>query len=325
MLMDTATIEVRGGAGGDGCVSFRREKYVPRGGPDGGDGGDGGSVTLEAAEGRFTLLDFHYRRQYRAESGRHGSGNDKRGRDGGDVVLRVPVGTLVRDCESGDVLVDLDTPGSRFVIAAGGRGGRGNARFASPTDRAPRRAEKGRPGEARVVELELKLLADVGVVGLPNAGKSTLLSRVSAARPKIGDFPFTTRSPVLGLVRFGTDGSFVMADLPGLIEGAHEGRGLGHDFLRHVERTRLLVVLLDASSAPEDAYTTLVKELEGYGRGLAEKPRVVVLNKVDLTESAPEPLPTFGGEQVYQVSALKGEGLSELLIALGGMLEACAD
>jgi GTP-binding protein len=321
MLIDTATIEVRGGAGGNGCISFRREKYVPHGGPNGGDGGDGGSVTLEASEGRFTLLDFHYRRHYKAESGRHGGGSGKRGRDGEGVVLRVPVGTLVRDHESGEVLADLDEPRERFVAAAGGRGGRGNQRFASSTDQAPRRAEKGRPGEGRTIDLELKLLADVGIVGLPNAGKSTLLSKVSAARPRIGDFPFTTLSPVLGLVGFGRDGSFVMADLPGLIEGAHAGKGLGHRFLRHVERTSVLVLLLDASAAPAEAYATLVGELERYGQGLSEKPRVVVLNKVDLLGSAPDPLPGFGGEQVLAVSALRGEGLSELRAVLGSMLE----
>lgn len=321
MLIDTATIEVRGGAGGDGCVSFRREKYVPRGGPNGGDGGHGGSVTLEASAGRFTLLDFRYRRRYRAESGRHGSSNDKRGRDGEDVILKVPVGTLVRDHESGEVLADLSEGGARFVVAAGGRGGRGNARFASSTDQAPRRAEKGRPGEDRVVDLELKLLADVGIVGLPNAGKSTLLSRVSAAKPRIADFPFTTRSPVLGLVRYGRDGSFVMADLPGLIEGAHEGKGLGLAFLRHVERTSVLVLLLDASADPEDAYAVLLGELEGYGHGLSEKPRLVVLSKTDLLGGPPVPPPRFGGEPVYAVSALTGDGLAELLFALGGALE----
>lgn len=321
MLIDTARIEVRGGAGGNGCISFRRERYVPHGGPNGGDGGDGGSVTFEASEGRFTLLDFRYRRHYRAESGRHGGGSGKRGRDGESVVLKVPVGTLIRDRESGDVLADLDEPGARFVVAAGGRGGRGNARFASSTDQAPRRAEKGRPGDERRVELELKLLADVGIVGLPNAGKSTLLSRVSAARPRVGDFPFTTLSPVLGLVGFGRDGSFVMADLPGLIEGAHTGKGLGDRFLRHVERTSVLVLLLDVSATPEEAYGILLGELEGYGEGLSEKPRVVVLSKTDLLGGAPDPLPVFGDEPVLAVSAVSGEGLAELRCVLGRMLE----
>lgn len=325
MLIDTATIEVRGGAGGNGCVSFRREKYVPRGGPDGGDGGNGGSVALEASEGRFTLLDFHYRRHYRAENGRHGSGKGRRGRDGEGLMLRVPVGTLVMDRESGEILADLDEPGARFVVAPGGRGGRGNARFATPTDRAPRRAEDGRPGVERTVDLELKLLADVGVVGLPNAGKSTLLSSVSAARPRIGDFPFTTLSPVLGLVESGTGGSFVMADLPGLIEGAHEGKGLGHRFLRHVERTSVLLLLLDASGEPAEAYGVLLGELRGYGQGLSEKRRLVVLNKIDLLDDAPQKLPAFGGEPVLAISALTGEGLPEMRAALWEMLEEIAD
>ncbi len=313
MLIDTATINVKGGNGGNGCVSFRREKYVPRGGPDGGDGGDGGSVVIEARGGRYTLLDFHYRRHYRAGNGRHGSGSNRRGRDGEDIVLPVPVGTVVRDRETGEVLADLDEPGKRVVVAAGGRGGRGNARFATPTDRTPRRAEKGRAGGERVVDLELKLVADVGIVGLPNVGKSTLLSKMSAARPKIGDFPFTTLSPVLGLVRVDVGREFVMADLPGLIEGAHDGRGLGHRFLRHVERTRVLLLLLDASEPDvQESYRVLLGELSAYGRGLAEKPRVVALNKTDLLARPPGSWPSFGGEQVVAVSALTGKGVEEL-------------
>lgn len=323
MLVDTATVELRGGDGGRGCLSFRREKYVPRGGPDGGDGGHGGSVVLVAREGRFTLLDFRYRRQYRAERGQHGAGATKRGRDGEDVVLEVPVGTVVRDHETGEVIADLDAPGARVVAARGGRGGRGNARFATSTDRAPRRAEEGRPGEERIVDLELKLIADVGIVGLPNAGKSTLLSKLSAARPKIADFPFTTLSPVLGLVRHGVDGSYVVADLPGLIEGAHEGKGLGDRFLRHAERTRGLVVLLDSTAAdPAGDYRTLLTELECYGQGLPEKPRIVVLNKIDLfgEKAALPPLPR--GVEALAVSALTGAGLEELRHAVWRMVEA---
>ncbi len=322
MLIDTATITVRGGDGGKGCVSFRREKYVTFGGPNGGDGGSGGSVTIVARDGRSTLLDFRHRRHYRAESGQHGGGARKTGRNGEDVVIEVPVGTIVKDHESGEVLADLEIPGSPFVVAEGGRGGRGNARFATPTDRAPRRAEDGRKGRERVVDLELKLIADVGIVGLPNAGKSTLLSKLSSARPRVGDYPFTTLSPVLGLVRHGTDGSFVAADLPGLIEGAHQGRGLGHRFLRHVERTRVIVLLIDAVEGdPASAYATLVNELSSYGQGLDEKPRLVALNKIDLRVSPSGSAPSFGGEEVLEISGLTGEGLDAFTHAVWQLLQ----
>jgi GTP-binding protein len=322
MLIDTATITVRGGDGGNGCVSFRREKYVPFGGPDGGDGGAGGSVTMVAREGRSTLLDFRHRRHYRAESGQHGGGARKTGRQGESVVIEVPVGTIVRDHETGEALADLDEPGSSVVVAEGGRGGRGNARFATPTDRAPRRAEEGRSGRERTVDLELKLIADVGIVGLPNAGKSTLLSRISSARPRIGDYPFTTLSPVLGLVRHGEGESFVAADLPGLIEGAHQGKGLGDRFLRHVERTRILVVLIDAADGdPEAAYATLVRELSSYGQGLNEKPRLVALNKIDLRGPSGGRGASFGDEDVLEISALTGEGLAALTHAIWELLK----
>jgi GTP-binding protein len=326
MLIDTATVTVHGGDGGNGCVSFRREKFAPKGGPNGGDGGRGGSVILEASEGRSTLLDFHYKSRYSAERGQHGGGGDKTGREGEDIVLRVPVGTIVKDHATGEVLVDLDEPRKRFVVAEGGRGGRGNARFATAIEHAPIRAEKGRPGRELLIDLELKLLADVGIVGPPNAGKSTLLSKMSAARPKIGNFPFTTLSPVLGLVNVAGDRSFVMADLPGLIEGAHEGKGLGHRFLRHTERTRILLILLDASAgSPLEAYRTMIGELEQYGRGLAAKPRLVALNKIDLEPPAAAARPTFGGEDVLEVSALTGLGLDELKYALWRALEAAAE
>jgi GTPase len=321
VLIDTATIEIRAGNGGNGCMAFRREKFVPHGGPSGGDGGRGGSVILEASEGRSTLLDFHYRRHYRAEGGQHGSGSTKTGRDAEDIIVKVPVGTLIKDHDTGAILADLDGPGKRVVAAKGGRGGRGNARFATAIEQAPTRHEPGVPGEERTIDLELKLIADVGIVGLPNAGKSTLLSKLSAARPRIGDYPFTTLSPVLGLVRYGDEGSFVAADLPGLIEGAHEGKGLGLRFLRHVERTRVLVILLDASGADLDAdYATLLHELTSYGEGLAEKRRIVVLNKTDLVAPG-TPAPRFGGEEVLAISALKGEGLEALKHAIGRMLE----
>ena len=321
MLIDSAKIEVRGGDGGNGCVSFRREKFVPRGGPNGGDGGHGGSVVFEAARGLSSLLDFRYRRHYKAEKGRNGSGANRRGRDGEDIVLLVPPGTIVKDHESGDVMADLDEDGARIVIAKGGRGGRGNARFATSVEQAPRHAEGGRPGTEITVDLELKLLADVGLVGLPSADKSTLLSRVSAARPKIGDFPFTTLSPVLGIVGHGSADSFVMADLPGLIEGAHEGKGLGHRFLRHIERTRVLVILLDSSSETlvED-YRTLLGELESYGQGLSEKPRIVALNKTDLFPDEAAPRVAFGGEEGHRISGMTGVGLDGLTHALVAVL-----
>jgi GTP-binding protein len=323
MLIDAATITVRGGDGGSGCVSFRREKYVPRGGPNGGDGGHGGSVVIRAARGLSSLLDYRYRRNYVAEKGRDGSGSNRRGRDGSDTVLLVPPGTVLRNHETGETIADLDEDGASVVVAKGGRGGRGNARFATAVDQAPRRAEEGRPGREVVVDLELKLLADVGLVGLPNAGKSTLLSRMSAARPKIGDFPFTTLSPVLGIVGHGSADSFVMADLPGLIEGAHEGKGLGDRFLRHIERTRILVLLLDLSSTSlREDYETLLHELTSYGRGLAEKPRMIVLNKADIAEDSRAPDSAFGGEPALVVSALTGAGLKELGTSLTAMLAA---
>ena len=326
MLIDYAKIEVKGGDGGNGCVSFRREKFVPRGGPNGGDGGHGGSVVFEAARGLSSLLDFRYKKHYKAQKGRNGIGANKRGRDGEDIVLLVPPGTMVKDHESGDVLADLEEDGARIVVAKGGRGGRGNARFATAVEQAPRHCEGGRPGAELMIELELKLLADVGLVGLPSAGKSTLLSRVSAARPKIGDFPFTTLSPVLGIVGHGSVDSFVMADLPGLIEGAHTGKGLGHRFLRHIERTMVLVILLDSSSETlEEDYRTLLGELESYGEGLSEKPRIVALNKIDLFPDEAAPTARFGGEEVHQVSAMTGEGLDGLTYALVAILAELED
>jgi len=317
MLIDTATVDVRGGRGGNGCVSFRREKFVPRGGPDGGDGGRGGSVIFEADPGKSTLVDQHYRKHYRAGSGQHGSGAKKTGRGGEDLLVRVPVGTIIRDAETGETLADLDGAGARVIVAEGGRGGKGNARFATATDRAPRRAEEGRAGVERRVALELKLLADVGLVGLPNAGKSTLLRKLSAARPKVGDYPFTTLSPVLGLVTYGVDGSFVVADLPGLIEGAHKGKGLGHQFLRHIERTRVLVVLIDvAAEDPSTDFHVLMEELEQHGSGLALKPRLVVWSRADLAGPDGPPSADFVDGDPLAVSGLTGEGIDELVRAL---------
>jgi GTP-binding protein len=301
-------------------VAFRREKFVPKGGPSGGDGGKGGDVVLEADRNVHTLLDFKYKRHYRAERGRHGEGNKRSGKSGEDLVIKVPVGTLVKDAESGEVLGDLTEHGQRLVVARGGRGGRGNAAFATPTRRAPDFAEPGQPGEERWIELELKLLADVGLVGFPNAGKSTLLSRISAAKPEIADYPFTTLRPILGVARVG-DFSFVVADIPGLIEGAHKGKGLGHEFLRHVERTKLLLHLVDLSNPqlePEEAFEKINRELALYSQELTRKPQVVVGTKLDvLTDRKKlERVKRYFEERGYPffaISAVSGEGLKELL------------
>src|SRR5215475_4203583 len=291
MFVDEIDVFVKGGDGGAGCISFRREKFVPRGGPDGGDGGDGGSILLEADPAITTLLDFHYQRHYTAERGQHGKGANKHGASGSDTILRVPLGTVVSDRDTGERLGDLTTPGERVLVACGARGGRGNARFVSSTNRAPRRADLGRPGEERWMHLELKLLADVGVVGFPNAGKSTLVSRLSAARPKIADYPFTTLVPTLGLVRVDDERSFVIADIPGLIPGAAEGKGLGLRFLRHVERTRVLVHMLDLDPGtgrdPDDDWEAIQRELGEYSADLAARPQVLAANKLDLDGAAP--------------------------------------
>ncbi len=321
MFIDEAVIEVEAGAGGDGCVSFRREKHVPRGGPDGGDGGRGGDVILVAAPHLNTLLDYHYKTRYRAERGGAGSGSNRKGRNGKSITLRVPVGTLVYDADTGELLADLARPNQRFVVARGGRGGRGNAHFANSVRQTPRFAEKGLPGEKRRIRLELKLLADVGIVGMPNAGKSTLISRISAARPKIADYPFTTLVPNLGVVQY-QDFSFVVADIPGLIEGAHAGAGLGHQFLRHVERARLLLYLLDASPfaehEPLHAFEILKKELRLYKPELLEKPALVALNKIDTLHDRDVLIPIrealeSQGYEVFLVSAYTGEGLDALV------------
>ena len=331
MFVDEVEIEVRGGDGGRGCISFRREKYVPRGGPDGGDGGDGGSVILEVDEGLTTLLDFRYRRHYAAPRGGHGEGSDRHGANGGDLLLRVPMGTIAREREGSRLLGDLTAHAERLVVAAGGKGGRGNARFATSTHRAPRRADPGRPGEARRLRLELRLLADVGVVGFPNAGKSTLVARLSAARPKIAEYPFTTLVPTLGLVRVDDARHFVIADVPGLIPGASEGKGLGLRFLRHLERTRVLVHLLDLDPRtgrdPVEDWRQIQTELHAYSPELAGRPQLLVANKVDLpgTES---PLRRVDGLArrhrlaVARISARTGQGLEVLRQTLSAMLTA---
>jgi GTP-binding protein len=331
VFVDEVEIQVRAGDGGRGCVSFRREKYVPRGGPNGGDGGRGGSVILEADEGLGTLLDFRYRRHYTAPRGRHGEGSDRHGASGDDLILRVPIGTTVRDRATGLVLGDLTRQGERLAVARGGRGGRGNARFATSTHRAPRHAEPGEAGEERLLRLELRLLADVGVVGFPNAGKSTLVSRLSAARPKIADYPFTTLVPTLGLVRLDEERTFVIADVPGLIPGAAEGKGLGLRFLRHLERTRLLVHLLDLDPAtgrdPVDDWQTIQAELETYSPALAARPQLIAANKTDLPGTAERlaRVAEFGrgrGLPVVPVAARTGQGLDALRGALGTALTA---
>ena len=321
-FIDEARITVRAGDGGDGKVAWRREKYVPMGGPAGGDGGNGGSVILQVDEGLSTLLDFRYRHDYQAESGERGGSKDMYGRNGKDLLLRVPAGTMVFDEESGRLLADLQIHGKQYVAARGGRGGRGNIHFATSTDRAPRHSEPGTPGYERKIRLELKLLADVGLLGFPNVGKSSLIAKVSAARPKIADYPFTTLIPNLGMVRLSNERSFVVADVPGIIEGAHEGAGLGHRFLRHVERTRVIVHMLEVSLVPGRTplrdYQTLRKELKLYDENLAGRSEIVVLNKIDLPE-VKKKLPALSkafarkGKKVLGISTVTGEGIKPLL------------
>ena len=321
VFVDRVKVYVKGGDGGRGCVSFRREKYVPRGGPDGGDGGHGGDVILEVDPHLSTLLDFKYRPVNKAKRGGHGRGKRQRGRDAPPLVLKVPPGTVVKDAETGEVLADLVQPGQHLVVARGGRGGRGNVHFVRPWKQAPRDAEEGRPGEERWIVLELKLIADVGLVGLPNAGKSTFLSRVSAARPRVADYPFTTLVPHLGVVSLPGFRSFVMADIPGIIEKAHQGAGLGLEFLRHIERTRVLLHLVDLSGWTDDpweAFQTVSEELEAYGAGLEGKPRIVVGTKLDLVKDR-DAVTSFGervealGFDFCAVSAVTGEGIGPML------------
>src|SRR5437868_12054975 len=291
MFIDEAIIRIAAGGGGNGCMAFRREKFVPRGGPSGGDGGRGGDIIMESSERHNTLVHFRFNQEYKAQRGRHGEGSNCTGKEGESITLKVPVGTIVYDDATGAVVHDFSGPDERVVVARGGRGGRGNQHFATPTHQAPREHELGRAGEERTLRLELKLLADVGIVGYPNVGKSTLISRITAARPKIADYPFTTLEPNLGVVLLGERGapdatSSVVADLPGLIEGAHSGAGLGTQFLRHIERTRILVHLIDVSDAsgrpdPVDDFEVIVRELEIFGAGLDEKPMIVVVSKID--------------------------------------------
>jgi GTP-binding protein len=326
MFYDQAEIYVKAGDGGDGCVAFRREKYVPYGGPAGGDGGKGGDVLLVVDPHLNTLYSFSRRRHFRAKRGQHGRGKNQHGAAGDDICVAVPPGTVVHDADSGELLGDLAELGQELVVARGGRGGRGNARFATSTNQAPRIAEHGEPGDERDLRLELKLLADVGVVGLPNAGKSTLLAAVTAARPKVAPYPFTTLQPNLGVVVLDPETEFVLADIPGLIEGASEGKGLGHEFLRHVERTRVLVHLLDGLSAdPLADFDVVNGELAAFGHGLAEKPQLVVLNKLDLPEVRerwPELKTALRARDhaAIAISALAQEGTRDLLYRVAQML-----
>lgn len=322
-LIDRTTIKVMAGAGGSGCMSFRHEKYAPKGGPDGGDGGRGGSVILKVDSQLSTLLDYRYRRHWKAERGRHGEGSNKTGRSGKDEQLKVPPGTVVRDVATGELLGELLTEGQTLYVARGGRGGRGNAVFATATRQAPRKWEPGTAGERREVELVLKLIADVGLLGQPNAGKSTLLSVLSAARPKIADYPFTTLEPNLGVVGLSDARAFVLADIPGILEGAHAGKGLGDRFLQHVERTRVLAYLvpLDVED-PQESYDMLRREAAAYDRALYERPHLVVLTKSDLLpdDAAPPEIDAPKAERVLTISAAANRGLDELRETLWKLL-----
>ena len=319
MFIDHAKIYVKGGDGGNGCVAFRREKYVPMGGPYGGDGGRGGNVVFVADEGMGSLMDFQYRKHFKAGRGVHGMGKNQHGAWGEDFRVKVPVGTIILDDDSGEVLADLTVAGQEATIASGGRGGRGNSRFATAVHKAPSMAENGEPGEEKWIRLELRLLADVGLVGFPNAGKSTFISRVSAARPKIADYPFTTLVPNLGVVMTRDKDTFVIADIPGLIEGAHEGTGLGHHFLRHIERNRILLFVLDAAEVDgrpvTDDYVTLRNELEFFNPELLQRPYLIVANKLDVpgAEENLRLLQEKYGHLVHGISAVTGQGVGELV------------
>jgi GTP-binding protein len=329
-FIDEVKIEVQAGHGGRGCMSFRREKFIPRGRPDGGDGGHGGDIVAVADPQLVTLLDLRYQRLYRADRGVHGKGNDQHGKRGEEMVIPVPVGTTIRDAKTGDLVADLSEPGQRVVIARGGKGGRGNARFVSSTNRSPHKVQPGLPGEERELHVELRLLADVGIIGVPNAGKSTLISVISAARPKIADYPFTTLVPNLGVVSYGDGKSFVVADIPGLIEGAHRGEGLGDKFLKHVSRTSVLIHLLDAVSIREEDpladWRAINRELELFDPQVAAKPQIVVANKIDVPEARQaaallkEKFASMG-IPFHAISAVTHEGLRELTIAIIRKLE----
>ena len=306
MFIDYAKIELVAGNGGNGAIAFRREKYIPKGGPSGGNGGNGGSIIIKADRNLHTLLDFRYKKKYAAKNGAAGSNSLKDGKGAEDLIIRVPVGTVVKDLETDEIIADLDSDEKEFTAAKGGRGGKGNSNFATPTNQAPRFAEDGKPGESINIILELKLLADVGLVGFPNAGKSTFISAVSAAKPKIADYPFTTLQPNLGIVQYKEYQSFTVADIPGIIEGAHEGKGLGHKFLRHIERTGILLIMIDCTEENlKEKYSIILNELEEYSDLLAEKSKIVVLTKADLL---------YGyKDKVFVISSASGLGVNDLL------------
>lgn len=315
MFIDFVKIRVLAGVGGSGCMSFLREKFVDKGGPNGGDGGRGGSITLKANKNLHTLRDFNYRREYKAKRGQHGMGSNRHGKKGDDITLEVPVGTVVRDVAKDHILVDFLKDKQEFVVAKGGRGGKGNARFATPTHRSPREWEVGLAGEQRELELELKSIADIGFVGFPNAGKSTLLSRISKARPKIANYPFTTLEPNLGIVSYKDFYSFIVADIPGLIEGAHQGKGLGHQFLRHIERTRAIAYILDITEDdPQQQMETLQNELKSYSKLLVQKPKIIVLNKTDIAGDELD-LDLKDNTDILKISAVTGENVDQLIEA----------
>ncbi|MBZ5726107.1 MAG: GTPase ObgE [Acidobacteriia bacterium] len=325
MFIDEVRILVKAGDGGNGCLAFRREKYVPRGGPSGGDGGRGGDVVLVAGEHENTLLKFRFNPEHKAERGRHGEGSNRTGAEGHSLEVGVPVGTIVHDEATGEQICDFTASGQRFTVARGGKGGKGNARFVTSTHQAPTEHEPGRPGEEKRLRLELKLLADVGLVGFPNAGKSTLIARISAARPKIADYPFTTLEPMLGVVQFADFRSFVVADIPGLIEGAHLGHGLGIQFLRHIERTRLLAHLVDVSEAsnrdPAQDFETVMQELASFSEDLVKKPMIVVATKMDAAQDPERPaalrrIAAGRGLPYFEISAVTGQGIDVLKHAM---------
>ncbi len=325
MLIDYVKIKIKSGNGGNGCVSFRREKFVPRGGPNGGDGGKGGDIIFQADNSLSTLLDLKYKKNYKAENGRHGLGGDKTGRNGKDMVIKVPCGSVLKNFSDEVILADLVNNNQRFIAAKGGKGGRGNAHFATPTNQTPRNAESGNPGVEKELIIELKLIADVGLVGLPNSGKSTLISKISSAKPKIADYPFTTLQPNLGIVKYREYKSFVVADIPGLIEGAHLGKGLGIRFLKHIERTRVIVFLIDSTilqsnKNPTDDYKILLTELESYDIKLLNKPRIICFSKIDaLTKKQKNDLKNLKlkkikpGSPILMISSISGENIPKLI------------
>jgi GTPase len=312
MFIDNAKIQLKAGDGGNGVISFRREKFVPKGGPDGGDGGRGGDIYIEADSNLGTLLDFRYKQTYKAKSGRNGSGSRCTGLSGEDITIRVPCGTFIKDSNTGKIIADLNTHGKKILAVKGGKGGKGNQHFATSTDRAPRHREEGKPGETCTLELELKLLADVGLVGFPNAGKSTLISVISAAKPKIADYPFTTLEPNLGIVAYKEFKAFVVADIPGIIEGAADGKGLGLKFLKHIERTKVLAILLPATSDDiKNEYKVLNNELKTFSATLAAKPKIVIISKMDAAPEGFKP-PKIRGVETIAISSATGQGLLEL-------------